>query len=139
MKIHRLEIRPLFADIDAMNIVYNGIYLRYFEMGRTELMRVSGVSYACVEERGLRFPVSEAHVRYRRPAHYDELLYLDTWVGWIKRVSLRFDYRLSRPEDNELVELAGGYTALGCINHQGKVSLLPPDIRNALAPYAGDA
>ncbi|MDR1397774.1 MAG: acyl-CoA thioesterase [Desulfarculales bacterium] len=135
MNTHRLEIRPLFADVDAMNIVYNAIYLRYFELGRTELMRSVGVSYASIEEQNLRFPVSEAHVRYRRPARYDELLYLDTWLDWVKRVSLCFAYRLSRPEKGELVELAAGYTTLGCITHQGKVSLLPDNLVQALLPY----
>jgi acyl-CoA thioester hydrolase len=135
MNTHRIEIRPLFADLDAMNIVYNGIYLRYFELGRTELMRFAGYSYARIEEESLRFPVSEAYVRYRQPAHYDELLYLDTWLAWMKRVSLRFTYRLIRPEGGELVELVTGYTTLGCITHQGKVSRLPDELVKALRPY----
>jgi acyl-CoA thioester hydrolase len=136
MNIHRLEIRPLFADTDAMAIVYNGNYLRYFELGRTELMRFVGVSYASIEEQGLRFPVSEAYARYRHPARYDELLYLDTWLDWIKRVSLRFAYRLGRLEKDELVELVTGYTTLGCVTHQGKVSRLPDNLVKALRPYA---
>ena len=135
MKIHRIEIRPIYADLDAMNIVYNGTYLRFFEYGRTELMRATGIPYTVIEEQGLHFPVTEANVRFRQPAHYDELLYLDTWISWMKKVSLRFQYRLCRPEGDSLVELVIGFTTHGCITHQGRVSPLPAMVSEALRPY----
>lgn len=138
MKTHRLELRPIYADLDPMDIVYYANYLRFFEQGRTELMRISGLPYSQVEEAGLHFPVTEAHVRYRSPARYDQLIYLDTWIAWMKKASLRFDYRLLRPKEDKLLTLVTGYTVHGCITHQGRVSPLPDSIRKPLEPYLAE-
>jgi acyl-CoA thioester hydrolase len=132
-KFHRIPIRPLFADIDAMNIVYYANYLRFFEYGRTELMRAAGLPYSRIEAQGLHFPVSEVGVKYRASAHYDELLFLDTWLAWIKRVSLRFEYCLRRAEDNR--ELLTGFSIHGCITRQGKISALPALLKETLTPF----
>jgi acyl-CoA thioester hydrolase len=131
---HRLPIRPIFADIDAMNVVYYANYLRFFEYGRTELMRAAGLPYSLIEAQGLHFPVSEVGAKYRHPARYDELLYLDTWLAWIKRVSLRFEYCLRRAADDR--ELLTGFTVHGCVSHQGKISALSAALKETLAPYA---
>ncbi len=132
---HRLELRPIYADLDAMDVVYYANYLRFFEQGRTELMRETGFAYAKVEQAGLHFPVTEAGVRYRSPARYDQLLYLDTWISWIKKASLRFEYALLRQDEQQLVTLVTGFTTHGCITHQGKVAPLPAWIKHALAPF----
>ncbi|CAO0823396.1 hypothetical protein DFAR_3690036 [Desulfarculales bacterium] len=65
--MHRVKIRLLFADVDAMNVVYYGQYLRFFELGRAEVIRVSGRIYSEMAAQGLHLPVTEAHVRYKRP------------------------------------------------------------------------
>jgi acyl-CoA thioester hydrolase len=134
---HRLPIRPIFADTDAMNIVYYANYLRFFEHGRTELMRAAGLPYSQIEASGLHFPVSEVGVTYRHSAHYDELLYLDTWLAWIKRASLRFEYCLRRAEDGR--ELTTGFSVHGCVSRQGKISALPAQVKATLTPFVGGA
>ena len=135
MKTHRLSLRPIYADLDAMDVVYYANYFRFFEQGRTELMRGTGFPYALAEKQGLHFPVSEAGARYRDSARYDELLYLDTWVGWLRKVSLRFEYRLVRPQEDKEVELVSGFTVHGCISHSGKIVPLPEWARQALTPF----
>ena len=135
MTPHRLHLRPIYADLDAMDIVYYANYLRFFEQGRTELMRSTGFAYSQVEASGHSFPVTEAQVRYRNPARYDQLLYLDTWLAWIKKASLRFEYTLYRPEESGLTTLVTGFTVHGCVSHQGKVKPLPGWIKEALGQY----
>lgn len=123
---HRVELRPLFGDVDAMNVVYYGNYLRFFERGRAELMRTGGGSYAAMESQGLHLPVSETGIRYLRPAHYDELLIVETSVAWVKRATLRFDYSVLRdggPDGEEFI--AKGFTVHGCVDDQGKIVRLP--------------
>ena len=134
--MHKVEIRPLFADVDAMNVVYYGQYLRFFELGRSELMRASGRAYTEMEAMGLHLPVTEAHVRYRRPARYDDLVVVETWPAWLKKASLRFEYRLLRQNgDSSLEELVSGYTVHGCVTRQGKVAPLPPWVAQCLSPH----
>ncbi len=131
--MHRVRYRPLFADVDAMNVVYYGQYLRLFELGRSELMRACGRAYAEMEAQGLSLPVTEAHLRYRRPARYDDLVVVETRLAWLKKASLRFDYLLLRADgDGREEELVSGYTVHGCVSHQGKVSPLPAWVVEAL-------
>src|SRR5512147_3143405 len=68
------EIRVRYADTDRMGIVYNGNYLTFFEIGRTELMRQHGLVYTELEKNGILLPLIESHVNYRQPAYYDNLL-----------------------------------------------------------------
>jgi acyl-CoA thioester hydrolase len=64
-----------------MSFVYYGQYAAYFEVGRVEAMRALGIRYASIEnEHGILMPVMNMHVRYLRPALYDDLLTLKTSV-----------------------------------------------------------
>lgn len=105
---HRHTIRVRYADTDQMQIVYNGKYLEYFEVGRTELIRSLGLSYAEIERNGIWLPLTEAHCRYHHPARYDDLLDIESTVDEAPRASLRIDYAIRR-EGQEQV-LVSGYT-----------------------------
>ena len=122
---NRVEIRPLFGDVDAMNVVYYGNYLRFFERGRAELMRAGGGTYASMEAQGLHLPVSKAEINYMRPAYYDELLVVETEVAWLKKASLQFDYSILRPNGGQEDLIARGFTAHGCVDNNGKIVRLP--------------
>jgi acyl-CoA thioester hydrolase len=122
---YRVDYRPLYGDVDAMNVVYNGNYLRFFERGRAELMRSGGGSYATLLSQGLHLPVSEAGIKYLRPAHYDDPLVIETEVAWVKRASLQFNYRILRLNGDHEELLAKGFTAHGCVDDSGKIMRLP--------------
>ena len=57
---HVDTVRVIFGDTDAAGIVYYGNYLRWFEVGRAELMRRKGFSYLATMEGGVLLPVVEA-------------------------------------------------------------------------------
>lgn len=125
--MHRSQVRPLFGDADPMNVVYYGNYLRFFELGRAELMRSTGRPYSELADEGLHLPVTEAGLRYHRPALYDQLLTVEASVAWIKRASLRFNYKVMGPgTEEDLPLLVTGYTVHGCVDASGKVKPLPP-------------
>ena len=60
MLTNTTEIRVRYADTDKMQFVYNGKYLEYFEVGRTELLRAAGLAYSEVEKNGYQLPLIEA-------------------------------------------------------------------------------
>jgi acyl-CoA thioester hydrolase len=131
--IHRASIRPMYSDVDAMNVVYYGNYLRFFELGRTELMRAAGKPYAMFVEKGRHLPVSECHINYRRPALYDDLLQVETRIPWVKKASLRFDYNILRSDpDGAEKLLITGHTVHACINFQGRVTPFPEELLQGL-------
>jgi len=72
------QIRVRYAETDQMNVVYYGNYAQYFEVGRVESIRQLGYTYKDMETSGVVMPVVELHVRYLRPATYDDLLTVKT-------------------------------------------------------------
>ena len=98
-----IEFRVPYADVDQMGCVHHRNYLKYFEQGRTELLRETGWAYRELEESGTFFVVTNAQCSYHSPARYDELLSLTSTV---KRVTLaRIDhcYELRRKADGQLI------------------------------------
>ncbi|UFJ43201.1 acyl-CoA thioesterase [Brevibacillus humidisoli] len=86
-----------------MGVVYHANYLNWLEMGRTELIREVGFSYREMEERGVLLPVTDASVSYKRPARYDDVVEVRTWVEQLTSVRLVFGYEVYRVEDQELL------------------------------------
>ena len=72
--INQTEIRVIYADTDQMGVVYHSNYLRYFEIGRTELLRELGISYKDMEACGLFLPVKEAFIDYKISIKYDDII-----------------------------------------------------------------
>lgn len=93
--MHRFELRVRYADTDQMGFAYYGHYMRWFEIGRAEMLRALGRSYRRVEEEDrVSLPVLEAHCRYLRPARYDEQVTIETGVLALGRATVRFGYRI---------------------------------------------
>lgn len=116
--MHRFAIRVRYGDTDAMGFAYYAHYLRWFEIGRAEMLRALGTSYRTVEEGGTWLPVVEAHCRYLRPARYDDLITVETGVLALRRASVRFAYRVVREAGGELLAL--GHTEHCFLDRQGK-------------------
>ncbi len=128
------QIRVIYGDTDQMGVVYYANYLRFFEAARNEFIRAKGLRYRDFEiEHGLVLPVTEACVRYRRPALYDDLLTVEIALPEAGRASARFTYRILR--DAEL--LAEGHTVHACVDAKGRVKRLPRDLVERLR--AGEA
>ena len=113
-----------------MGIVYHPNYLKYFELGRTELMRARGLPYSELERRGLNLVVVEANCKYKGSAIYDEEIIISTIVSEATKVKVLFDYILNSASDNRL--LAEGYTVLACVNTDSKVIKLPEEVISIL-------
>ncbi len=121
----KTDIRVIYGDTDQMGVVYYANYLRYFEAGRNEFIRAKGLRYREFEARfELMLPVVEAHVSYRAPARYDDLLAVETSLAEMKRASARFDYRIVR--DGDVV--ATGHTLHACIDAGGRVKRMPREL-----------
>ncbi|HHO48817.1 MAG TPA: acyl-CoA thioesterase [Desulfobacteraceae bacterium] len=132
--VHRMHSRVIYGDTDAGGVVYNANFLRYFEMGRTEMMRSLSLPYSRMEERGLILPVTETYLRFKAPARYDDLITIDTSLVEVKKFSCRFNYRILREEDSGREQLlVKGFTVHACINRQGRLTPIPDDIRRMMA------
>ncbi len=120
---HTFQIRVRYADTDKMGIVYNGNYLRYFEIGRTELMRHFGIPYKDFESNGFLLPLLEAKVEWKGTAHYDDLLNIATRFNPHNVGSrIRFDYQIFC----EGKEIACGHTIHTFVRIDGFRAVKPP-------------
>lgn len=126
--------RVIYGDTDAAGVVYNANYLRYFEIGRTEMMREWAVPYSRVEELGCVFPVTESYIRFKAPARYDDLITIATSIAEVKRVSCRIHYAISRKEEDEQEKLlVKGFTSLACIDRNGKLTSFPDEVMEKIS------
>ncbi|TFG50136.1 MAG: acyl-CoA thioesterase [Candidatus Brocadiia bacterium] len=118
-----IAVRPRYSETDQAGVVHHSVYPVWFEMGRTELLRVNGAAYKDLEEAGVYFVVAELWLKYRRPARYDEELLLETACGKVTAGKIEHTYKLTRSCDNVL--LAEGSSILACIGKDGKVRRIP--------------
>ncbi len=96
----RYSVRVGYGDTDQGGVVHHSVYLRWLEQARIEWLRVHGLDYRSLEyNRKLALPVVEAHLRYRMPARFDEVLEVECALGKLGRASMRFDYRVLRGDD----------------------------------------
>ena len=108
MAEHCTTIRVRYADTDQSGAVYHANYVIWFEAGRSDTMREHGVPYAELERLGILLPVMDLHVRYHRPARYDQLVEVWTHVAELTRSKVRFGYSVRLPGDSQ--PLATGHT-----------------------------
>ncbi len=139
MKKHvfRTTVRVLYGDTDAGGVVYNANYLRYFEIGRTELMREWVCSYSEIEKLGYVLPVTECWSRYKAPAFYDDLLLIETEVSELTRLTCKFSYRICRQDEQDAKPrlLVKGYTVHAAIDRDGKLTRLPEEILKKIGTF----
>lgn len=122
--VHNLtQIRVIYADTDAMGIVYHTNYIKWFEVGRTEIFRQMGLLYTEVEKHGFNLPLTEAYCNYLLPAKYDQLLVVETAIEYITRVLVKFNYTIW--DEHKKHKHASGYTMHACTNKEGKVRRIP--------------
>ena len=127
------KVRVIYADTDAMGIVYHTNYIKWFEIGRTELLRTMGLVYAQIESQGYNLPLTEAYCHYLLPARYDQILVVETDLEYLKRASMKFNYVIW--DDNLEKTFVEGYTIHACTNNQGKIVRIPTVITDKINEY----
>ncbi len=131
MKTNTTEQRVYYADTDHGQVVYYANYLKWFEVGRTEVLRQAGFNYADFEKQGIIAPVVEVHCNYKQPAKYDDVIIIKTAIESIGNSSIKFHYEIIRKKDNKL--LAEGYTVNVFVDIKTmKSAKIPDNLRSTL-------
>jgi len=131
MKTNQIEQRVYYADTDHEGVVYYANYLRWFEMGRTEILRRYGFDYSDIEKRDLIVPVVEVKCIYKQSAKYNDVIIIKTTIENIGNSSIKFHYEIIRKNDNKL--LAEGYTVNVFVNTKTmKSTKIPEELRKSL-------
>jgi acyl-CoA thioester hydrolase len=125
-----IEFRVRYAETDQMGVVYHANYLVWCEIGRTDLIRQLGKSYAELEREGVALAVMDASVRYHSAARYDDLIRVRTVLTDVRSRTVTFDYRIEDATTG--VRLASASTTLVSLNGEGKLVALPDDMRKLM-------
>jgi acyl-CoA thioester hydrolase len=131
---HISKIRVRYADTDQMQFVYNGKYLEYFEVGRTELLREVGLAYSQLEKEGYQLPLIEAGLKYKGAAFYDDMLEVEAALSELHSSKVRIDYKIRRENSDEVI--TEGFTEHIFIKKETKKAVRPPRVYvEALEPF----
>jgi acyl-CoA thioester hydrolase len=125
-----VELRVRYGETDRMRVVYHPNYLVWCEIGRTDLIRKLGTSYAEIEKQGVMLAVVEASLRYHAAARYDDLIRVTTVLTEARSRTVTFDYTIENAETG--VRLVTARTTLASINEDGKLIAMPEHIRRSL-------
>ena len=131
---HKFETRVRYAETDRMDVVYYGNYAQYFEIGRVEAIRSLGISYKEIEDAGVILPVVELHIKYLRPALYDDLITIKTMIK-----NIPTDHKITF--DQEVYNEQGKLLTVGQVKlyfmdsaFKNKVSM-PSIMKEKLSPF----
>lgn len=130
-----IEFRVRYAETDQMGVVYHTNYLIWCEMGRTDLMRQLGTSYADLEGRGTFLAVSEARIRFRSSTRYDRMVRVRTHLTRLRSRGVTFAYWVEDVETGTV--LAEAETDLICLDRAGSPRKLPTEVQQLLQRALG--
>ena len=99
----KTQIRVIYADTDAMGIVYHTNYIKWFEVGSNEYLLELGYPYFRLESEKLWLPVASVECLYKAPARYDDILEITAWMSELKAASLTMSYEIRKEETGELL------------------------------------
>jgi acyl-CoA thioester hydrolase len=134
MFITETKIRVHYALTDQMGVVYHGHYAQFYEIGRVEAFRQIGCVYKDIEAMGVIMPVVELASRFLRPAKYDDLLTVKTYL---KELPLNHKVIFNSEIFNEQGELLNtGNVTLYFMEAKGmKRCDMPLQLKEKLSPY----
>ncbi len=111
------ETQVQFFDLDPMEVVWHGHYVKYLEIARGALLDSIGYNYPEMRDSGYLWPVVDLQIRYVAPARFGARLKLRAEiVEWENRLKIEYliseassGKRLTRASTTQVaVEIATG-------------------------------
>lgn len=133
---HLLPVRVYYEDTDFTGLVYHANYVRYFERGRSDFLRLAGIGHAELldGERPLAFVVSQMALKFIRPARIDDALVVRTVYESFKGVRLKVRQAVER--DGEV--LCTAEVEVICIHLDGRPRRPTPGLVEKIGPLLAE-
>lgn len=95
-----IDVLVPFFDVDSMDVVWHGHYIKYFEMARCALLERIGHNYTQMREAGYAWPIIDVQLRYVRGARFNQRITVRAdLVEWENR--LKINYLITDAETGE--------------------------------------
>ena len=130
---HRLPVRVYYEDTDFTGLVYHGNYVRFFERGRSDFLRLVSSGHAELLDRDdpLAFVVTRMDIRFLKPARIDDALVVRTAYEAVKGPRLIIRQSIMRGEQT----LCEADVEAACIDLNGRPRRPPRAMAEALGPW----
>ena len=119
-----------YAETDSMGVVHHFTYLVWFEEGLSAFIRAQGWSYADILASGYYLAASELQATYSKPARYDQLVTVKTWITTLRSRTLSVACEVVDSHSGDLLFSAS--LTLICLNSAGSVTRMPTAWRDWL-------
>lgn len=123
--IDRTTLQVRFSEVDSMQIVWHGEYIRYFEDGRESFGRKFDITYMDVYNSGYMIPMVEINCEYKFPLKVDDRAIVETRLINTNAAKIIFEYSVFRESDNMLA--ATGRSVQVFLNKEFELELVSPD------------
>jgi acyl-CoA thioester hydrolase len=94
MYSYETKIRVRYNETDRMGYLHHSVYVAYFEVARTEMMRNMGITYKEMEDSGILLPVYALDISFKQPAFYDDVLTIKSVLTKIPVIRLIIEYEV---------------------------------------------
>lgn len=125
----KTKINVRYSETDQMGVVHHSRYFPWFEVGRTEFFKTSGMTYDEIERRGVWLPLVDCYCKFHTGAKYGDDVWVSVTLAKLGAAKCIFEYKITREADAAL--LAEGYTTHGFTTPEFKplnLKKLYPDI-----------
>ena len=121
-----IEVTVPFFDVDSMDVVWHGHYVKYLEMARCALLDDLGHNYRRMKETGYVWPIIDLQLRYARAARFGQVLLVRAeLVEWQNR--LKIHYTLSDAAGGERLTRASTIQVAVSLA-DGEMQLVSPSV-----------
>ncbi|MEY8722276.1 acyl-CoA thioesterase [Bacteroides stercorirosoris] len=120
----RTTVKVRFSEIDSMQIVWHGEYVRYFEDGRESFGKRYGLGYMDIYGEGYMVPIVDLNCQFKQPLSFGEEVIIETRYISCEAAKIQFEYVLYRATDNNIV--ATGSTTQVFLNKDKELELITP-------------
>ncbi|WP_100399249.1 acyl-CoA thioesterase [Bacillus sp. FJAT-44742] len=99
MYISEVGIQLSYADTDMMGVIYHGNYVKWLELGRTQLIEDAGYSYLEMEKAGCYAPVHHLDITYKHAVRLGDQITVQTWVEENHRTKTIYGFSIVNQEE----------------------------------------
>lgn len=131
-RVIETELRVRYSETDRMGIVYHGAYVAWFEVGRTEFCRAAGFPYRRMEDDGLWILVTRVECVYRRPARYDDRIFVRARMTELGSRGIAFAYEVVNEQRERVADGASRHVFADTM---GKPVRAPAEVVEALERF----
>jgi acyl-CoA thioester hydrolase len=132
-RIHLLPVRVYYEDTDFSGVVYHASYARFFERGRSDFLRLAGISHSELFGRDdpLAFAVTRLAIDFRAAARIDDALTVRTGYDRMQGARMFISQQIVRGG----MKICEAEVQVACIGLDGRARRPPPGLAESLKPW----